>query len=59
MATRNCHAIPQLFEAVRLEETYQLGCLLAGCLDFNVLGFYGPYNIGFKSLAFWSGPEDS
>ena len=29
-----------------------LGCLLVGCLDFDFLGFYGPYSIGAKSLAF-------
>ena len=36
-----------------------LGCLRAGCLDFNLLGFYGLYNIGAKGLTFWRGPEDS
>ena len=34
-----------------------LGCLLAGCLGFNFLGFYGPYNIGASSLTFGRASE--
>ena len=33
--------------------TQELGCLLACCLDFNFLGFYGMYHIGANSLTFW------
>ena len=31
--------------------TYFLGCLLVGCSDFNILGFYGLYNLGFLMSA--------
>ena len=41
-----------------------VGCLLAGCLyiyiyRLHLLGFYGLYGIGVKSLTFWRDPEDS
>ena len=39
---------------------YYLGSILAGCLDFNFLGFiYGLYNIGASSLTFWEDGEGS
>ena len=37
-----------------LWDVWLLGCLLAGCLDFNSLGFHGFYNLGTKSLTFTS-----
>ena len=35
------------------------GCLWAGCQDFNLLGLYGPDNIGARSSTFWRGSEVS
>ena len=36
-----------------------LGCLLAGCLDFDFLGVYGPYSMKASSSTCWRRPEDS